>query len=171
MKKAIAAIALLLGIGFGHCQEDRVEYEAFTAYSLFSLGYAYQGSHFIEPGYNLYLVRPNNHIIDLGATLNVGYANDRMLWIPEAQLGYLFNFKNKVVDPYSANFNSAFWLARASISPYHVTPEVGITVLSLLELTVGYGYVFNEHPAVDLSGLKLGLGLRIPFLLFWNDND
>lgn len=171
MKKAFLVCALLWMSNAALAQDQRVEYQPFTAYSLFNLGYTFQGTHFFEPGYNLYLVRPNNNILDLGASLNIGYRANRMLWIPEVSAGYLFNFNNTVVDPYSANFTSAFWVMRASISPYHVTPEAGITVLSLLDITAGYGFEFRDHPVVNFNGLKLGISLRLPFLLFWNDND
>lgn len=160
--------AILLTFSFPNFAQE-VEYQDFTAYYLFNIGYTYQNIHYFEGGANAYLVQPNNNIIDLGATANLGYSDDKFVVIPEAQAGYLFNLKNSAIDPYSNNFNSAFWVVRTSVSPWHITPEVGITVVSLLDLTAGYGFEFNDHKHVDLEGFKIGLSVRLPFLLFWHD--
>ncbi|MXV37607.1 hypothetical protein GO491_02775 [Flavobacteriaceae bacterium Ap0902] len=141
----------------------------FTAYYLFNVGYTYHNINYLEGGLNTYLVQRNNNILDLGATVNLAYTDDHLVAIPEAQVGYLFNKENTVIDPYSRNFKSAFWVARTSISPWHITPEVGITVISLIDITAGYGFEFREHDYVDLDGFKAGVSLRLPFLLFWHD--
>lgn len=157
-------------LNFALCtQAQEHEYQDFTTYYLFNVGYTYQNINYFEGGLNTYLVQPNNNIIDVGATANLGYSDNHFIVIPEAQLGYLWNVKNTKADPYSTNFNSAFWTMRASVSPWHVTPEVGITILSLLDITAGYGFEFREHKNINLDGLKLGVSLRLPFLLFWHD--
>lgn len=150
-------------------QAQELEYQDFTAYYLFNVGYTYQNLNYFEGGLNAYLVQPNDNIIDLGATANLGASDGKFIAIPEAQIGYLWNIKRSVIDPYSPHFNSAFWLVRGSVSPWHVTPEVGITVVSLIDISAGYGFQFREHPHVDLEGLKIGVSLRLPFLLFWHE--
>lgn len=166
MKKLLLIFFVIFS---ANAKSQEVEFQDFTAYYLFNIGYTYQNNSYFEVGSNVYLVRPNNDIVDLGATLNFGASNGNFLVIPEAQIGYLWNLKNSAIDPYSSNFNSAFWMVRTSVSPWHITPEVGITVLSLIDFSVGYGFEFSEHKNVDLEGLKLGLSIRLPFLLFWNE--
>lgn len=160
-------ILLFTSMLFTQAQES--EYQDFTAYYLFNVGYTYQNINYFEGGLNAYLVQPNDNIIDLGATANLGYSDKNFIAIPEAQIGYLWNIKRSAIDPYSTNFNSAFWTVRGSVSPWHITPEVGITVVSLIDITAGYGFQFREHPNVDLEGLKIGVSLRLPFLLFWHE--
>lgn len=161
-------IALFLSISL-NTQAQEFEYQDFTAYYLFNVGYTYQNLNYLEAGLNAYLVRPNNDAIDLGATVNLGYSDGQFIAIPEAQVGYLLSAKETAFDPYSSNFNSAFWVVRGSVSPWHVTPEVGITLLYLIDITAGYGFEFREHPQVDLDGFKIGVSIRLPFLLFWHE--
>ena len=162
-------LILLLILIFGNVNAQEVEYQDFTAYYLFNVGYTYHNIHYLETGLNAYLVQPNDNILDLGATVNLGYSDQNFIAIPEAQAGYLWNIKDSPIDPYSSNFNSAFWVMRTSVSPWHITPEVGVTVVSLIDITAGYGFEFRQHPNVDLSGLKIGLSVRLPFLLFWHE--
>lgn len=149
--------------------QHKPQYQDFTTYYLFNLGYTYQDASYFEGGLDAYFVRPNNHVVDLGIAVNLGAPSGKFTTIPEAHLGYLFNLKNSVIDPYSSQINSAFWLVRTSVSPWHVTPEAGITILDLLEFTAGYGFEFRENKKTNLAGLKLGLNIKIPFLLFWHD--
>lgn len=150
-------------------KSQEVEYQDFTAYYLFNASYTYQSLNYFEGGLNAYLVRPNNDIVDLGVTANLGFSDGRFIAVPELQAGYLFNVKGSAIDPYSSNFSSAFWLVRTSVSPWHITPEAGITVVSLIDITAGYGFEFRDHPQVDLNGFKFGIGVRLPFLLFWHE--
>lgn len=167
MMKFRLLFILLSAAVLGKCQD--VDFQKFTAYYLFNAGYTYQNINYFEGGLNAYLVQPNDNIVDLGATANLGYSDGEFVVIPEAQAGYLFNFKDTPFDPYSSNFNSAFWVLRTSFSPWHITPEAGITVVSLIDITAGYGFEFRDHPHVDLNGLKIGLSVRLPFLLFWHE--
>lgn len=166
MKNGWIIIILLFCI---NARSQEVEFQDFTAYYLFNVGYTYQNLNFVEAGLNTYLVQPNNNIIDLGATVNLGASDGNLIAIPEAQIGYIWNIKNSIIDPYSSNFNAAFWVVRTSVSPWHVTPEIGISLVDLIDLSVGYGFEFNQHKHVDLDGLKLGVSFRLPFLLFWHE--
>ena len=166
MKRAWIIVLLIFCF---NAKAQELEYQDFTAYYLFNIGYTYHNLNYLETGLNAYLVRPNDDIIDLGATANLGLSQGKFIAIPEAQVGYLWNIKHSVIDPYSSNFNSAFWVLRTSVSPWHVTPEVGISIVDLIDLSVGYGFEFNDHQHVDLDGLKLGLSFRLPFLLFWHE--
>ncbi|MDO5656457.1 MAG: hypothetical protein Q4G27_09995 [Flavobacteriaceae bacterium] len=165
--KFILAIVCCFMLSISKAQE--VDFKDFTAYYLFNVGYTYQNINYFEGGLNAYLVQPNDNIIDLGLTANMGYSNKNFIIYPELQAGYLWNLKKTAIDPYSSNFNSAFWVIRSSISPWHITPEAGITIVSLIDITAGYGFEFRKNEKVDLEGFKFGISLRLPFLLFWHE--
>ncbi len=151
-------------------QESKTDvYQTFTPYSVFQLGVDYLDRFYLEPGYDLYLVTPNDNVLDLGISGNLSYAKGEFYFFPEASVGFLFSRKEWAIDPYSKTFRSAFYSVRTYVSPYHVTPEIGITLLDLIELNVGYGFEFRKYKNTDLQGFKAGLSLRIPFLLFWHD--
>ncbi|QAR31321.1 hypothetical protein EQP59_08210 [Ornithobacterium rhinotracheale] len=147
----------------------QVKYQAITPYTVLNIGYTYQNASFLSTGVDEYLVMPNNHIIDLGASVDMGILSKKITAIPKVSVGYLFNAKNSVVDPYSSNFNSAFYVLRANVTPWSIEPEAGITILSLLELTAGYGFEFREHKEASLNGLKIGVNVKLPLLLFCHD--
>lgn len=88
----------------------QVKYQAVTPYTVFNIGYTYQNASFLNAGVDEYLVMPNNYIIDLGASVDMGILSKKFTAIPKVSVGYLFNAKNSVIDPYSSNFNSAFML-------------------------------------------------------------
>lgn len=165
MKKALSLILLSI-FSFGFSQ---VKYQSFTPYFLFNAGYTYQNINYLNAGADLYLVMPNNNILDLGISADMGLPKDKFTAIPKAQLGYLFNIKNSKIDPYSSNFNAPFWLVRVNATPWSVQPEAGITVLSLFELTAGYSFEFKENTNVNMEGLKIGVNLKLPILLFWHE--
>lgn len=147
----------------------QAQYQSITPYTIFNIGYTYQNASFLNAGVDEYLVMRNNHIIDLGASVDMGILSRKFTAIPKIGVGYLFNAKNSVVDPYSSNFNSAFYVLRANVTPWSIEPEAGITILSLLELTAGYGFEFREHKEASLNGLKIGVNVKLPLLLFCHD--
>ena len=166
MKKLYSIIlALVFSLSFSQIENQKV-----TPYFLFNVGYNYQNINYLNTGLDLYLVAPSNNIIDLGLSADMGLPNNAFTIMPKAQVGYLFNVKNSAIDPYSNNFSSAFWLVRTNVTPWSVQPEAGITLLSLLEVTAGYGFNFRENPKVNTEGLKIGVNLKLPFLLFWHED-
>ena len=166
MKKLYSILfALIFSWGF-----SQAEYQKFTPYFLFNVGYNYQNINYLNTGVDLYILTPSNNIIDLGASADMGLPNDAFTAIPKAHIGYLFNVKNSIADPYSSNFSSAFWVVRTNVTPWSIQPEAGITFLSLFEITAGYGFEFRENPKVNMEGLKIGVNLKLPFLLFWHED-
>lgn len=138
-----------------------------TAYFVLNAGYDYWNGSYGRLGSDLYLVQENNNIFTINANVDLGYMNDKFSAIPEMGVGYLFNFRNNTGDPYSSNMNSAFYSIRADISPWTVTPKLGITVLSLLELNIGYAFEFREYKDFkNMNGVRAGLTIHLPTQLF-----
>lgn len=138
-----------------------------TPYFVFNAGYEYWNGNYGRLGSDLYLVQENDNIITVNANVNLGYMRDEFRAIPEVGIGYLFNVKENKGDPYSSNIRSAFYSARLDVSPWTISPKVGVTVLSLLEFNVGYAFEFREYKDFkDLNGIRTGLTLHLPSQLF-----
>lgn len=145
------------------------EYQKFTWYYLANMGAHYQQQYFVDLGADSYLIRPNNDALHLGINSVWTFKDKKLMVIPEIQAGYLFNKKGSKIDPYSPKFNAAFYVGRVVLSPYYVRPEIGISVVDMLELTAGYAFEYRAHKNLDMSGIKLGINFRLPLLLFFHD--
>ncbi len=160
MKKIVAIVIFLIGFSV-NAQKTT------TNYFTINVGYEYWNGNYGKVGTDLFLVQDNNNILTFSANANLGYMKDMFRVIPEIGAGYLFNFSNKVGDPYSSNFNSAFYIIRAEASPWTITPKVGIAILSLLELNAGYSFEFRENKDFkEMNCFRAGLTIHLPTQLF-----
>ena len=78
MKKGWVILLLLLSL---NAKSQEVEFQDITAYYLFNIGYTYHNISYLETGVNSYLVQPNDNIIDLGATVNLGASDGHFIAI------------------------------------------------------------------------------------------
>lgn len=160
MKKIIALFIFLCAFNLQAQQKT-------TPYFVLNAGYEYWNGNYGKLGTDLYLVQRNDNIISMNANVNLGYMRNEFRAIPEIGIGYLFNFRNNLGDPYSSNMNSAFYVARADISPWTITPKIGITVLGLLEFNAGYAFEFREYKNFkDMNGFRTGFTVHLPTQLF-----
>src|SRR5574344_1990574 len=102
MKKFIAIFVFIISFQ-AKAQQNLSDY--FTI----NLGYEYWNGNYGKVGTDLFLVQDNNNILTFSANANLGYMKDKFRVIPEVGAGYMFNFRNNTGDPYSSNFNSAFY--------------------------------------------------------------
>ena len=138
-----------------------------TPYFVFNVGYDYWNGNYGKLGSDLYLVQENDHIITISGNVNLGYMRDKFRAIPEVGVGYLFNFRNNQGDPYSSNVSAPFYSARVDLSPWTITPKLGITVLSIIELNAGYSFEFRENKNFKaMDGVRAGLVFHLPSQLF-----
>ena len=160
MKNIFAIVFLVLSF-YANAQKQT------TPYFVLNAGYEYWNDSYARLGSDLYLVQANDNIFTLNANVNLGYMRDSFRAIPEIGVGYLFNFQNNTGDPYSSYISSAFYSARVDVSPWTVTPKLGIAVLSLIEVNAGYSFEFREHKDFkDMSGFRAGLTFHIPTQVF-----
>ena len=156
------AILFFILISFGVKAQNKS-----TSYFVFNAGYENWNGNYGRLGSDLYLVQANDNILTVNANVNLGYMKDKFRAIPEIGVGYLFNFKNNPGDPYSSNISSAFYSARVDVSPWTISPKVGIAVLSLVELHVGYAFEFRSYDDFkDMDGIRTGLTIHLPSQLF-----
>jgi len=160
MKKLVAFLLLTLStITFGQNNS--------TPYFVFNAGYENWNGNFGKLGSDLYLVQENDNIITISGNVNLGYMRDKFRAIPEIGIGYLFNFRNNSGDPYSSNVSAPFYSARIDVSPWTISPKVGITVLSIIELNAGYAFEFRENKTFkNMDGIRAGLIFHLPSQLF-----
>ncbi|ADX67430.1 hypothetical protein [Weeksella virosa] len=164
--KKIAALLIILGISSVLLGQQK---NPTTPYFLLQTGYTNWNGNYGKLGADLYLVQPNDNIIDLGLAGNLGYMQNNFILIPEASIGYLFNFYQKAADPYSKSFRSSFYTARINVSPWSISPELGFTVLSVFEFNAGYAIEFREYKDFkSLEGLRFGCTFHLPTQLFAN---
>ena len=156
-------LSILITIAAISCQAQ----QKLTSYFLINAGYTNWNGNYGKLGGDLYLVQPNDNIIDFSAVANMGYMQDKFVVIPEISVGYMFNFYRKKSDPYSQNFRSSFYTVGVNASPWTVSPEIGIAVLSLLEFNAGYAFQFRDYDDFkSLEGLRFGLTIHLPTQLF-----
>lgn len=135
-----------------------------TSYSLINIGYSNLNGNYLKIGPEVYLVQNNHNIIDLSLTANMAYFKNHFVVIPEFGIGYQFVGKNSA--PYNEYIKATFYTVRVNGSPWNITPEIGLTLLGILEANIGYSFEFKKHKYTSLEGLKLGLTLHLPTSLF-----
>lgn len=137
-----------------------------TEYFTINLGYETWNGNYGKVGTDLFLVQKNNNILTFSANANLGYMQDKFRVIPEIGAGYMFNL-NKKGNPYSSHFNSAFYVIRGEVSPWTVTPKVGIAILSIVEFNAGYSFEFKENKDFkNMQGFRAGFIFHLPTQLF-----
>lgn len=163
MKKLFILLFVLI-FGFSQAQEKK----SGTSYFLLHTAYANLNGNYFKIGPELYLLNSENwNIVGLSATANVAYFKDKFVLIPEVGIAYHFNFNNSKLNPYSSYMRSTFYSLRLNASPWNLTPEIGMNLLSLLEFNLGYSFEYKEHKNTNLGGLKLGVALHLPLQLFF----
>lgn len=131
---------------------------------LINAGYANLNGNYFKIGPEVYLVQPNENLIDLSLTANMAYFEKHFIVVPELGIGYQFNAKKvkNRTDPYKEYVNSPFYSVRANISPWNFTPEIGIALAGIIEGNIGYSFEFNEHKYAGFKGIKFGITIHIP---------
>lgn len=160
MKKLLTVTFLILSF-FAQAQEKT------TSYFVVNAGYEYWNGNYGRFGTDLYLVKPNDNIITVNANVNLGYMQNKFRAIPEVGVGYLFNFDNKVADPYSTNIKAPFYSLRLDVSPWTISPKVGFAVLGLLEFNAGYSFEYRKYKDFKaMDGVRAGFTIHLPTMLF-----
>jgi len=158
--KRLFGILFLLLIGLGQAQEKG----SLMSHLLINAGYANLNGNYFKLGPEVYLVQPNDNLIDLSLTANMAYFKDKFVVVPELGVGYQFNAQSlkSRIDPYRAYMHGTFYSVRINASPWNITPEAGIALIGILEANVGYSFQFREHDFTSFDGIKFGLTIHIP---------
>ncbi|MBL1409577.1 hypothetical protein [Sphingobacterium faecale] len=116
-----------------------------------SLGYQYQNANFLKAslwgltdlGYANYLR------IDGGANMN--WKERKTYVVPEFGLTYYLGAK------------LAWPFVKAEVTPYTVTPKIGVGLFNLVEFATGYGFDMKTKDGLgSVNGFSFSLGLNLP---------
>ena len=120
-----------------------------------SIGYQYQKGSFVKvSGWGLFA--PNDHqYIKFDAGANFTWMKKGTTVIPE--FGMTYYLSNVGVWPF----------VKAEITPYTFTPKVGISLLSFVDVGVGYGININEKSNFKkIDGFTGSININLPLNFF-----
>lgn len=120
-----------------------------------SVGYQYQkGSFFKLSGWGLF--EPNDHqYIKIDAGANLTHMMRKTHIIPEVGLTY---YLGHVL---------AWPFLKVEATPYTITPKLGISMMSMIDLGLGYGINVNQKSGLKkIDGFTASLNLNLPLNFF-----
>ncbi|MFD2556340.1 hypothetical protein [Sphingobacterium tabacisoli] len=145
MKIALTAICVLLGL--------MIAPKLQAQNSLFgpSISYQYQKGSILKTGVYYCSEINTKNLFKIDATANFSWIQNKSTVIPEVAGTY-----------YSAMYIIGL-LGRAEFTPYTITPKVGFTILTLLELDFGYGFAISDKKNYSpIKGFATSLRFNIP---------
>lgn len=116
-----------------------------------SIGWQYQSGNFLKAsGWGLFA--PNDHqCMKINAGANFTWMQSKTTVIPE--VGFTYYLSNSLVLPF----------VQAEVTPYTLTPKVGISILSIVDLGIGYGLdMKTKEDFKPMKGLTGTVTLNIP---------
>lgn len=116
-----------------------------------SLGYQYQKANFLKASFwGLTDLGYANYLRIDGGT-NLSWKNRKTHVVPELGLTYYLGAKG------------AWPFVKGEITPYTITPKVGVGVFNLMEFGVGYGFDLKAKEDLGaVKGLSFSVGLSLP---------
>lgn len=147
------------------------EKNGLASYFLVNVGYANLNGNYFKAGPEVYLVQSNGNLIGINASANMAYFKDKFVVVPEIGVAYQFNarkLKNRT-DPYREYIHANFYSIRLNASPWNITPEIGISLISILEANVGYSFEIQKHDYTHFEGFKFGITLHIPTIALFGE--
>ncbi|QBQ40407.1 hypothetical protein E2P86_04265 [Sphingobacterium psychroaquaticum] len=156
MKKLFISILSLFFVVSSFAQE---EVEAASSGSSWiwgpSVGYQYQRGSFVKiSGWGLFAPNLSQYMkIDAGA--NFTWMGSGTTVIPE--LGFTYYLSNRGIWPF----------IKAEATPYTLTPKVGISLLSFVDIGLGYGIDINQKSGFKkLDGFTGSINFNLPLNFF-----
>lgn len=145
MKIALTTACLLLGLAFA--PRLQAQNRLFGP----SVSYQYQKGNILKTGVYYASDISSKNILKIDATANFTWIQDKSTVIPEVAATY-----------YSAMYILGL-LGRAEFTPYTITPKVGFTILTLVELDFGYGFPISDKTNYrPIKGFATSLRFNIP---------
>lgn len=116
-----------------------------------SIGWQYQNGNFLKAsGWGLFA--PNEYqYMKINAGANFTWMQGKTTVIPE--VGFTYYLRNSMLFPF----------VQAEVTPHTLTPKVGVGILSIVDLGIGYGFDINTKTKFKpLNGITGSLTLNIP---------
>lgn len=116
-----------------------------------SVGWQYQSGNFLKvSGWGLFAPNESQYM-KINAGANFTWMQSKTTAIPE--IGFTYYLNNSIVFPF----------VQVEVTPYTLTPKVGISALSIVDIGVGYGAdIQTKNNFKPLKGLTASVTLNIP---------
>ena len=117
-----------------------------------SIGYHHQEKSFFKASlWGLTDIGYANYLrFDAGA--NLTFADKKAHFLPE--LGITYYLSAKGVWPF----------LKAEVTPYTLTPKIGLGIFNILEFAAGYGFELKQKSNLPpIKGFSFSVGINIPF--------
>ncbi|WP_306351983.1 hypothetical protein [Flavobacterium sp. '19STA2R22 D10 B1'] len=145
MKKIIITVCLFFVLHTATAQ-------TFADKLYFEIGYTNFNGNLAKVG-SKYFIVPSR--VSVGGSIYLGYLDDSFTVIPElSATAYLVNVEK------SKHGLSPF--ARIGIAPRTFTPEIDLSILTLIELSAGYGQKMGETEHANTKGFRFNIGIAFP---------
>ena len=121
-----------------------------------SLGYQHLEVNFAKASIWTLFAPNADQYMKVHAGVDYTGASDRPHFIPEVSFTYY------LTDVAAMPF------LKAEVTPYTVTPKVGVGIFSLVDIDAGYGFELSTPTdKKSIKGFSFGLGVNIPFNLYF----
>lgn len=128
--------------------------QSFKENSMIELGYTHFNGNYFKIGAKYFF---DDTFSSVGLSANLGYLKDKMVVIPEIA------FTQYLTKESWKNFNSDhFIFAQVALSPKTLTPKIGWSFTSFLEISTGYGINLNTSNYYNTKGFRLDACVAIP---------
>lgn len=137
-----------------------VGYQAqMTLHPALSVGYGYYQKSYAMVGMKVIGLEKDENLYRLGAQAMLSMENKKVKILPKIEAEWLFNFsKNRDVS------YGYYYLAGVEASSVFISPKIGISILSLIDVTAGYAFGFKND---DLhKGFNANVSVNIPLSVF-----
>lgn len=115
------------------------------------MSYQYQKGSIVKVGGYYATEIISKHILKVDATANFTWTQSKYTVIPEVAVAYY-------TDMY---YIGAF--GRAEITPYTITPKVGLSFLTFIEVDLGYGFPIGDKADYrPIKGFTTSVRFNIP---------
>ncbi|WLD22994.1 hypothetical protein NU10_09730 [Flavobacterium dauae] len=147
MKKIFLSITLLTGI----C----VNAQDFLIGP--TISYQSQAGNLLKVGgYYLQPLVGDSFGLKLEANAQFAYFRNQSVVIPEGSLTFYPSFNNLILP-----------FIEGELTPYTVTPKIGLSVATMVELGFGYGFdIKTKQDLKPIKGFTFSLGINIPLNAF-----
>ncbi len=103
-------------------------------------------------GYYVQPILGNDIGFRLDANAQFAYFRNRFLVIPEGGVTIYPTFDNTIIP-----------FAKGEITPYTLTPKVGLSVATIVDFAIGYGFdIKTKEGLKPLEGFTFSVGINIP---------
>lgn len=120
-----------------------------------TLSYQYQKGSAVKIGGNVMTGVGFNNILRADITGNLTWMQGKFAVIPEVAFSYYFGSSEKV--------NLFPFFVRAEVTPFTVVPKVGISVLTLFDIDLGYGFsIRDKKDYLPIKGFTGSVRFSLP---------